>query len=123
MTGAHRSWQRRCRGRYPDDHGQDLGDGVEQFFRPGNRSTRVWTIRAQHVPQLAAALGAGDDLWRRPLRFSDERPPSNHFRRAGDPLRPLVASATEACKGARFPSSHVRPDGFSKRTAGLQAGR
>lgn len=43
--------------------GQDLGDGVEQFFGPGNREYEwVWTIRAQHLPQLATALGADDDL-------------------------------------------------------------
>ncbi|MCB0058349.1 MAG: hypothetical protein KDE45_15035 [Caldilineaceae bacterium] len=78
--------------------GQDLGDGVEQFFGPGNREYEwVWTIRAQHVPQLAAALGAGDDLLAAlAARFSDERAaglqpfldeqaiPYDHWSRVGD---------------------------------------
>lgn len=45
--------------------GLDSGDGVERFFGPGNREYEwVWTIQAQHLPQLATALGAGagDDL-------------------------------------------------------------
>ena len=55
--------------------GQDLGDGVEQFFGPGNREYEwVWTIRAQHLPTLAAALGADDDLLAAlAARFSGER--------------------------------------------------
>lgn len=43
--------------------GLDSGDGVERFFGPGSREYEwVWTIQAQHLPQLALALGAGDDL-------------------------------------------------------------
>lgn len=43
--------------------GQDLGDGVEQIFGPGNREYEwAWTIQAPDVARLAAALDAGDDL-------------------------------------------------------------
>lgn len=54
--------------------GHDIGDGVEQFFGPGNREYEwAWTIPAQHLPQLATALGAGDDLLAAlAARFSNE---------------------------------------------------
>jgi hypothetical protein len=45
--------------------GQDLGDGVEEFFGPGLREYEwVYTVQAQHLPLLVAALGGrpGDDV-------------------------------------------------------------
>jgi hypothetical protein len=43
--------------------GQDLGEGVEQFFGTGTREYEwVWTVRAANIAKLAAALGAKDDV-------------------------------------------------------------
>ena len=55
--------------------GQDSGDGVEQFFGPGNREYEwAWTIQAHHLPHLATALGTGDDLLAAlAARFGDGR--------------------------------------------------
>ncbi len=52
--------------------GQDLGDGVEQFFGPGNREYEwIWTIRAAEAVKLAAALGSpGNVLSGLQARFS-----------------------------------------------------
>ena len=43
--------------------GQELGDGVEQFFGSDNREYEwIWTIRPKDVARLAHALDAGDDV-------------------------------------------------------------
>ncbi len=54
--------------------GQDVGDGVEQVFGPGNREYEwAWTLRPQAAAQLAAALSSGDDLLSAlAARFSNE---------------------------------------------------
>ena len=78
--------------------GHDIGDGVERFFGPGNREYEwVWTIQAQHLPQLATALGANDDLLAAmAARFTGDRAadlqpfldehgiPYDHWSRVGD---------------------------------------
>ena len=54
--------------------GQDLGDGVEQIFGPGNREYEwVWTIQASEVTKLILALNCGDDILAALLsRFSND---------------------------------------------------
>lgn len=43
--------------------GQDLGDGVEQFYGDGFREYEwAWTIAAEDVPALLDALGGGGDV-------------------------------------------------------------
>ena len=54
--------------------GQDLGDGVEQIFGPGNREYEwVLTIQSQHVAQLISALNSSANvLTALAERFSNE---------------------------------------------------
>ena len=53
--------------------GQDLGDGVEQFFGVGNREYEwVWTMTSNDVAQLRAALEAEDVLVALAERFSND---------------------------------------------------
>jgi len=43
--------------------GQDLGDGVEEYFGAGLREYEwCWTVRAADLPRLEAALGGADDV-------------------------------------------------------------
>ena len=52
--------------------GQDLGDGVEQFFGKGHREYEwVWTIISNDVVQLKAALKSDDVLVALAERFSN----------------------------------------------------
>ncbi|MFZ0548934.1 MAG: hypothetical protein WAM60_26030, partial [Candidatus Promineifilaceae bacterium] len=53
---------------------QDLGDGVEQFFGPGNIEYEwVWTIPPSEVAKLTSALNLGSDILDALLtRFSNE---------------------------------------------------
>ena len=51
--------------------GQDLGDGVERFFGPGEREYEwTWTVKAADVPKLKRALGGGHVLKALKRRFS-----------------------------------------------------